>query len=87
MSSEYSRLPPDIRPSHYKLRLEPNFESFIFNGEVEITVDISGIGEINEIAINANKLIIHSLSVKRSIVTSNELKIESEVADSDGEAE
>ena len=71
MSSEYSRLPPDIRPSHYKLRLEPNFETFKFNGSVDITVDPGGDGEISEIAINANKLVIHSLSVKRSIVTSS----------------
>ena len=85
MSSEYSRLPPDIRPSHYKLRLEPNFETFKFNGDVEITVDLSGNGEISEIAINANKLVIDSLTVKRSNVTSKDLSNESD--DSDGETE
>ena len=86
MSSEYSRLPPDIRPSHYKLRLEPNFETFKFNGSVDITVDPGGDGEISEIAINANKLVIHSLSVKRSIVTSKDVSNES-ADDSDGETE
>ena len=86
MSSEYSRLPPDIRPSHYKLRLEPNFETFKFKGSLEITVDPGGGGDISEIAINANKLVIHSLSVKRSVMTSTDLSAES-ADDSDGETE
>jgi len=86
MSSEYSRLPPDIRPSHYKLRLEPNFETFKFKGSVEITVDPGGGGDISKIAINSNKLVIHSLSVKRNIVTSTDLSAES-ADDSDGETE
>ena len=36
-------LPENISPSHYRLKLWPNFEGDKFSGEVEIDFEISGI--------------------------------------------
>ena len=84
MSSQYCRLPSHIIPCHYYLRLEPNFETFSFDGEVRIITDVGGDSDINEIAVNANKLKVHELTVIKRYVTVSETKDDT---DEDGQPE
>ena len=65
--TSYSRLPDYIRPKHYKLRLEPNFDDFTFKGDISVVIEVEK-DDISEIAINVNKLDIHDVSVKRNKV-------------------
>ena len=37
----FCRLPTSVKPSHYKLELEPDLENFTFNGSVDINIDVS----------------------------------------------
>jgi len=70
MAVEYSRLPISIVPCHYKVRLEPEFDTFGFKGQVDIIVEVTK--PTSTIAINANKLTISEVKLKRSYVVDTE---------------
>ncbi|XP_067208071.1 puromycin-sensitive aminopeptidase isoform X1 [Linepithema humile] len=36
----FRRLPPDVRPYHYDIKLSPNLETFTFDGEVKIHLNV-----------------------------------------------
>ena len=37
----FSRLPQDVSPSNYAIRLQPDFSEFTFKGDQNITVEVS----------------------------------------------
>lgn len=66
-------LPTNVSPLHYELTLEPNFDSFKFDGSVDITVQINE--RTNFIELNSIEIEIHSAfvnDVKVSKITYNE---------------
>lgn len=54
-------LPKNVKPLKYGLTLEPNFETFKFDGNVEIELDV--IEESNSVTLNILELDIHSAKV------------------------
>ena len=60
--SERRILPEDVIPQKYKLFLEPNLDTFTFDGEVEISVEI--INKTDRITLNAAELTIFSTSIQ-----------------------
>ena len=51
---KFERLPYSIRPNHYHIDIVTNFESFIFDGETRIEVDV--LEATNTIKLNAAEL-------------------------------
>ncbi|KAJ3387394.1 hypothetical protein HDU92_001972 [Lobulomyces angularis] len=51
----------DVKPTHYVVDITPNFESFIFNGVVDIHLTINE--NLKEITCNANELDIQAASI------------------------
>ncbi|KAL5359082.1 peptidase family M1-domain-containing protein [Aspergillus floccosus] len=64
-------LPTNVKPVHYDLTLEPNFESFTYNGTVVIDLQVAE--DSTSIALNSNEIDIHSaiVSAQGSVVASN----------------
>ena len=60
-NKEFSRLPTNVVPRVYHLHLTPNFESFKFDGSVQIEVEV--VEATNEIVMNAAELEIKSATV------------------------
>ena len=60
--SERIILPEDVIPRKYKVFLEPNLETFTFDGEVEISVEL--INSTDRITLNAAELTIFSTSTQ-----------------------
>ncbi|OAL06541.1 hypothetical protein IQ06DRAFT_208141 [Phaeosphaeriaceae sp. SRC1lsM3a] len=54
-------LPTNVKPLHYDLKLEPNFEDFTYEGSVVIDLDVNE--DSTSIALNTNELKIHSTKV------------------------
>ncbi|KAI8618969.1 peptidase family M1-domain-containing protein [Chytriomyces sp. MP71] len=54
-------LPGWLVPSHYKLWLEPNLETFTFDGTVNIDVDVKE--DTNKVVLNSKNLTIHKASI------------------------
>ena len=69
---EYSRLPTHVLPRSYKLRLEPSFQSFTFNGQVKIVIEVTQ--QIDKLVVNAKNLDIKNLKLKKSRDSSPQLK-------------
>ncbi|KAJ5287790.1 hypothetical protein N7478_003476 [Penicillium angulare] len=63
-------LPTNVKPLHYDLTLEPNFEKFTYNGTV--TIDLNVNEDTDFISLNSNEINIHSATVlsKGSVVES-----------------
>ncbi|MBM3943644.1 MAG: M1 family metallopeptidase [SAR202 cluster bacterium] len=57
-------LPTAVRPSKYRLTLIPDLESFTFEGQVSIEIDI--LQRTSQIVLNADELDIHSANLVRS---------------------
>ena len=55
-------LPANVRPYHYTLSIEPDFEQFTFKGHVDINLLV--VEETQEIVLNANELEIDRVQVK-----------------------
>ena len=53
-SEEFHRLPLNIEPINYILTLKPNLNHFVFDGEVEIEIDIKT--ETYQILLNSIEL-------------------------------
>jgi hypothetical protein len=51
---EFHRLPLDIEPINYIITLKPNLNEFIFDGEVEIDIEIKV--ETDQIQLNSIEL-------------------------------
>jgi len=66
MSADYSRLPSHTVPCHYKVRLEPDFNTFGFKGQVDIIIEVTE--ATDTLVLNANNLTISDLKVKKSSV-------------------
>ncbi|KAL2013371.1 hypothetical protein VTN00DRAFT_896 [Thermoascus crustaceus] len=64
-------LPTNVKPLHYDLTLEPNFEKFTYEGTVIIDLDV--VEDTNSISLNSNQIDIHSTTilVGGSVVASN----------------
>ena len=58
------RLPKNVKPSRYEIRLEPDLKAFTFKGEE--TVSIAVVESTSEIVLNALELEIDSATVERS---------------------
>ncbi|KAL8747884.1 MAG: hypothetical protein Q9190_000270 [Brigantiaea leucoxantha] len=54
-------LPTNVKPLHYDLTLEPNFENFSYEGTVKIDVDVKD--DTSSISLNSLELDIHSTTV------------------------
>ncbi|KAF2790722.1 hypothetical protein K505DRAFT_327375 [Melanomma pulvis-pyrius CBS 109.77] len=54
-------LPSNVRPVHYNLTLEPDFDKFTYEGKVVIDLDV--VQDSTSISLNATDLKIHSTSV------------------------
>ncbi|KAG0211144.1 hypothetical protein BGX28_008454 [Mortierella sp. GBA30] len=61
MAPERIVLPKNVIPVHYDLKLVPNLETFVFSGEVAISVNIREPTSV--IKLNAKKLVIHRASI------------------------
>lgn len=57
MNKYYTTLPPHIIPSHYSLRIEPDFTHFHFSGQAAITIAIEKSSSV--IRLHAKELEIH----------------------------
>ncbi|KAL4893852.1 peptidase family M1-domain-containing protein [Aspergillus ambiguus] len=64
-------LPTNVKPVHYDLTLEPNFEAFTYDGTVLIDLQVAE--DTTSIALNSNEIDIHSaiVSAQGSVVASN----------------
>ncbi|KAE8163654.1 peptidase family M1-domain-containing protein [Aspergillus tamarii] len=64
-------LPTNVKPVHYDLTLEPNFESFKYDGTVVIDLQVTE--DTTSISLNSNEIDIHSaiVSAQGSVVTSS----------------
>ena len=80
-SSGVHRLPKDVVPKSYQIRLEPDLVNFTFAGSV--VVDVSIEKETSKIVLNAADLVIQSASFTSSdgttLATSVDLKEEDEL--------
>ncbi|KAL1882426.1 Aminopeptidase 2 mitochondrial [Paecilomyces lecythidis] len=54
-------LPTNVKPLHYDLTLEPDFEKFTYEGTVIIDLDV--VEDTNSISLNSNEINIHSTTV------------------------
>ncbi|KAL8690648.1 MAG: hypothetical protein Q9224_004361, partial [Gallowayella concinna] len=54
-------LPSNVKPIHYRLTLEPNFEKFTYEGEVVIDLDVKE--DTTSISLNTLELDIHSTRI------------------------
>ncbi|KAL1861140.1 Aminopeptidase 2 mitochondrial [Paecilomyces lecythidis] len=54
-------LPTNVKPLHYDLTLEPDFEKFTYEGTVIIDLDV--VEDTNSISLNSNEIDIHSTTV------------------------
>ncbi|KAF1914902.1 peptidase family M1-domain-containing protein [Ampelomyces quisqualis] len=57
-------LPTNVKPVHYDLTLEPNFDDFTYEGNVVIDLDVNE--DTTSISLNTNELKIHSSKVTSS---------------------
>ncbi|KAJ9300543.1 hypothetical protein DTO271G3_1707 [Paecilomyces variotii] len=64
-------LPTNVKPLHYDLTLEPDFEKFTYEGTVIIDLDV--VEDTNSISLNSNEIDIHSTTVSAggAVVTSS----------------
>ncbi|KAJ6055419.1 hypothetical protein N7444_004517 [Penicillium canescens] len=63
-------LPTNVKPVHYDLTLEPNFEKFTYEGTVSIDLEVAE--DTDFVTLNTNEIDIHSavVSAKGSVVDS-----------------
>ncbi|OQD81257.1 hypothetical protein PENANT_c028G06029 [Penicillium antarcticum] len=63
-------LPTNVKPVHYDLTLEPNFEKFTYEGTVSIDLEVTE--DTDFVSLNTNEIDIHSavVSAKGSVVDS-----------------
>ncbi|KAF2178505.1 hypothetical protein K469DRAFT_695310 [Zopfia rhizophila CBS 207.26] len=54
-------LPTNVKPVHYDLTLEPDFDKFTYEGKVVIDLDVAE--DTSSISLNTNELKIHSTTV------------------------
>ncbi|KAK3094275.1 Aminopeptidase 2 mitochondrial, partial [Teratosphaeriaceae sp. CCFEE 6253] len=54
-------LPKNVKPTHYNLTLEPNLETFKYNGTV--TIDLDVVEDTTSISLNTNEVEIHHAKV------------------------
>ncbi|ORY09285.1 peptidase family M1-domain-containing protein [Clohesyomyces aquaticus] len=54
-------LPTNVKPLHYDLTLEPNFETFTYEGKVVIDLDV--VDDTTSISLNTTDLKIHSTAI------------------------
>ncbi|KAL5333550.1 peptidase family M1-domain-containing protein [Aspergillus crustosus] len=64
-------LPTNVKPTHYDLTLEPNFETFKYDGTV--VIDLQVVEDTNFISLNSTEIDIHTASVSSqgSVVSSS----------------
>ncbi|KAL6709626.1 Aminopeptidase 2 mitochondrial [Coniothyrium glycines] len=63
-------LPANVRPLHYDLTLEPDFDEFTYDGAV--TIDLDVVDDTTSISLNTNELKIHSTKVTAADKTISE---------------
>ncbi|KAL1989166.1 hypothetical protein VTN96DRAFT_3713 [Rasamsonia emersonii] len=64
-------LPTNVKPLHYDLTLEPDFDKFTYEGTV--VIDLNVVEDTNSISLNSNEIDIHSTTVSANgvVVTSS----------------
>lgn len=67
---QFQRLPKDVVPSNYKIRLQPDLSAFTFAGSEEITVEVKN--AVGCIKLNCNEIVIQDALFQGS--TGDELK-------------
>lgn len=77
-----SRLPEDVLPLHYDLRLRPDLDAGVFSGRVDITISLSE--PRNWIAVNTKFLNISGTKL-RDLGTASDLVIKSAVESRENE--
>jgi len=55
------RLPKNVRPLSYDVHLKPEFQNFIFGGDVKIMVEV--LEDTSEIILHTNKQIFRTITV------------------------
>ena len=70
--NQYSRLPTHVSPVNYKIYLDPDFEDFTFDGEVEILVHVTQ--DIEQLVLNLKDIFVKDLKLKKSNDASPEPK-------------
>ena len=83
--NRYSRLPTHVLPCNYKVHLNPDFESFTFDGEVEILIEATK--TIEQLVINVKDIVVDDLKLKRSNESSPEPKKSRRSVEDDEEEE
>ncbi|KAF2033830.1 hypothetical protein EK21DRAFT_108620 [Setomelanomma holmii] len=74
-------LPTNVKPIHYDLTLEPNFEDFTYEGKVTIDLDVDE--DTTSISLNTNEVTIHSTKVTTGDQTISDSPTVSHDADSE----
>ncbi|CCF58309.1 hypothetical protein KAFR_0E01550 [Kazachstania africana CBS 2517] len=69
-------LPNNVTPLHYRLQVEPNFETFKFKGSVKIDLRVND-SQADSIKLNTVDIDVHSAKLD-STVAASEIKIDSE---------
>ena len=60
-------LPKNVKPLHYDLTLEPDFETFKYDGEV--TVDLDVVEDTKSITLNTIEIEIHETKISTGSTT------------------
>ena len=61
MSKQFSRLPTNVVPSHYLIKLKPDLVNLTFEGEMTITANVTE--AVSEVVCNANNLEIQKCTI------------------------
>ena len=62
MTKAFSRLPTNVVPSHYVIKLKPDLAKFTFSGEVVVQAKV--LEPVTEVICNSSNLEIQSCSIK-----------------------
>ncbi|XP_062591652.1 puromycin-sensitive aminopeptidase-like [Saccostrea cucullata] len=71
---EFKRLPTDVKPENYNLRLQPDLQKFTFKGHE--TIDVKVVSSTNSITLNSEEIEIQTASYKAADAGDQSVKAE-----------